>query len=89
MRSNPSIERTLGLRTRMNFNISVVCDVCSAQTNCRLGLSNRPHQPLRFRCNTCGAPIDATMTPDFEAVTCEIKVGGARQIDDGEFTRQG
>jgi len=69
----------------MNFNISVLCDVCSAQTNCRLGLSNRAHQPLRFRCKTCGAPIDVTMTPDFEAVTCDIKVGGAKQVADGEF----
>lgn len=69
----------------MNFNISVLCDVCSSQTNCRLGLSNRAHQPLRFRCKSCGAPIDVTMTPDFEETTCDIKVAGAKQIADGEF----
>ncbi len=69
----------------MNFNISVLCDVCSSQTNCRLGLSNRAHQPLRFRCKSCGVPIDVTMTPDFEAITCDIQVSGAKQIADGVF----
>ena len=69
----------------MNFNISVLCDVCSSQTHCRLGLSNRAHQPLRFRCKSCGAPIDVTLTPDFEAITCDIQVAGAKQIADGEF----
>lgn len=70
----------------MNFNISVLCDVCSNQTNCRLGLSNRAHQPLRFRCKSCGAPIDITLTPDFEAITCDIQVAGAKQIPRGAFT---
>jgi hypothetical protein len=69
----------------MNFNISVLCDVCTQQTNCRLGLSNRAHQPLRFRCRTCGAPIDVTMTPDFEAITCDINVTGATQIPGEKF----
>lgn len=69
----------------MNFNISVLCDVCNQQTNCRLGLSNRAHQPLRFRCKTCGAPIDVTMTPDFQAITCDIDVTGAKQIPSEMF----
>jgi len=69
----------------MNFNISVVCDVCGSQTNCRLGLSNRAYQPLRFRCKTCGVPIDVTMTPDFEEVTCDIQVAGAKKIPSDGF----
>jgi hypothetical protein len=69
----------------MNFNISVLCKVCGAQTNCRLGLSNRAHQPLRFRCKTCGAPIDVTLTPDFEEITCDIQVSGAMQIPSDAF----
>src|ERR1017187_9402932 len=69
----------------MNFNISVLCDVCTQQTNCRLGLSNRAHQPLRFRCKTCGAPIDVTMPPDFDAIKCNIDVTGAKQIPAEKF----
>lgn len=72
----------------MNFNISVVCSVCNTQTNCRLGLSNRAHQPLRFRCQTCGAPIDVTMTPNFEDVTCDIQVAGATKVPSREFSPQ-
>lgn len=70
----------------MNFNISVLCDVCGKQTNCRLGLSNRAHQPLRFRCHTCGAPVDVTMTPDFKEITCDIQVAGAKQVPGKMFT---
>lgn len=70
----------------MNFNISVVCNVCTTQTNCRLGLSNRAHQPLRFRCQTCGAPVDVTMTPNFDDVACDIQVSGAAQVPSETFS---
>jgi hypothetical protein len=69
----------------MNFNISVACDTCETQTNCRLGMSNRKHQPLRFRCQECGSPIDITMTPDFENAGMDIKVSGAAQIETKSF----
>lgn len=64
----------------MNFNISICCETCKSQTNCRLGMSNRNVQPLRFRCKSCGAPIDITMTPDFENVGIDIQVSGATRI---------
>lgn len=70
----------------MNFNISILCETCESQTNCRLGMSNRVIQPLRFRCKTCGAPIDITMTPDFENVGMEIDVSGAKRINAGTFS---
>lgn len=63
----------------MNFNISVLCDTCSEQTNCRLGLSNRSVQPLRFRCKSCGSSIDITMFPEFETGGIEILVNGAQK----------
>ena len=69
----------------MNFNISVLCDTCQEQTNCRLGMSNRSHQPLRFRCASCGAPIDITMTPDFENIGMDIQVKGAQRINSDNF----
>ena len=69
----------------MNFNISVLCDTCEAQTNCRLGMSNREIQPLRFRCKSCGAPIDITMIPDFENVGMDIKILGANRVESGVF----
>lgn len=42
----------------MNVNISVECEICGDPTNCRIGMSNREEQPLRFCCQTCGSPID-------------------------------
>ncbi len=41
----------------MNFNISLKCDECSNQTNCRIGMSNRDVQPLKFCCKNCGTLI--------------------------------
>lgn len=71
----------------MNFNISLRCETCETLTNCRLGLSNRAIQPLRFRCATCGAPIDITMIPDFENADIDIQVKGAEKSNDGTFAK--
>ena len=46
----------------MNINMSVVCDDCSRQTNCRVGMSNRDIQPVRFSCRGCGAIIALDFT---------------------------
>lgn len=69
----------------MNHNIYVKCDVCEAKTHCRVGLSNRKHQPIRFRCQGCGSPIDVTVTLDHEQVTSGIAVGGAQMVDGNAF----
>lgn len=69
----------------MNFNISVCCETCDEKTNCRLGMSNRAYQPLRFRCASCGSPIDITMIPDFENVGIDIQVSGAEQVKTDRF----
>jgi len=41
----------------VNINLSVKCDECSNQTNCRVGMSNRDVQPLKFSCKGCGSLI--------------------------------
>ena len=69
----------------MNHNIYVKCDVCGAKTHCRVGLSNREHQPIRFRCQGCGSPIDVVVTLDHEQVTSDIAVDGAQMVEGKAF----
>ena len=47
----------------LNINITLQCDSCGEPTNCRIGMSNRTVQPLRFACKTCGQVIDLTIRP--------------------------
>lgn len=42
----------------MNFNQTYQCASCDQLIDCRIGLSNRLSQPLRFACPSCSAPID-------------------------------
>ena len=69
----------------MNHNIYVKCDVCGATTHCRVGLSNRKHQPIRFRCQGCGSPVDVVVTLDHEQVTSDIALNGAQMVDGKAF----
>ena len=46
----------------MNVNLCVECDECSRRTNCRLGMSNRDVQPLKFSCKGCGSLIGLNFT---------------------------
>ena len=48
-------------------------------------MSNRRVQPLRFRCKSCGAPIDITMIPDFENIGIDIQTSGATRIETDKF----
>ncbi|MGX1743814.1 hypothetical protein ACWIEX_19865 [Bosea sp. NPDC055353] len=41
----------------MNINMSLKCDECTNQTNCRVGMSNRDFQSLKFSCRRCGSII--------------------------------
>lgn len=41
----------------MNINLSVKCNSCSNLINCRVGMSNRDVQPLKFACRNCGSII--------------------------------
>lgn len=44
----------------MNVNIAVKCESCGTTIACRVGMSNREHQPFRFSCPVCSSPIDMT-----------------------------
>jgi len=69
----------------MNIMTTFVCETCEAPTNCRLGLSNRAVQPMRFNCATCGAPIDITLTMDAETVEVQIEVENAKRVVGDRF----
>lgn len=64
----------------MNINISVKCETCGYPTNCRIGMSNRDVQPLRFCCQTCGSPIDIIIHREKGA-----KFIGAEQIQPDQY----
>lgn len=42
--------------------MSLKCGECSNQTNCRVGMSNRDVQPLKFSCKKCGTLIGIHVT---------------------------
>lgn len=67
----------------MNINLSVICDSCGERTNCRIGMSNRAEQPLRFVCKDCSQPIDIIIGPE------SFEFSGATQIiDDKPFDEE-
>ena len=41
----------------MNTNMTITCEVCEKDTDCRIGYSNRTIQPLSFACPHCSALI--------------------------------
>ena len=45
----------------MNFNLTLKCSSCDQDIDCRIGMSNRFKQPLRFACPECSAPVDIDM----------------------------
>ena len=45
----------------MNSNITLACKVCEQETDCRIGYSNRDHQPLSFACPSCASLMLITM----------------------------
>lgn len=61
----------------MNINLSVKCFTCDEITDCRVGLSNRDTQPLRFHCKTCSSPIDLIADQDGK-----IDLHGAEHLKD-------
>lgn len=44
----------------MNINMTLLCDVCDKQIDCRFGMSNREVQPLSFACPVCKSIICVT-----------------------------
>src|SRR5579872_7189703 len=66
----------------MNINFTVRCDSCGENTNCRIGMSARREQPLRFACQDCGSPIDIAIGPKTGGINGATKVAGVEPFDD-------
>lgn len=45
----------------MNSNMTLTCNVCEQDTDCRIGYSNRQIQPLSFACPHCGSLMEITL----------------------------
>ena len=60
----------------MNFNLTLHCTSCDQVIDCRVGMSNRQKQPLRFACPGCSAPIDIDMK-----YGGSMRFSGAHRID--------
>jgi hypothetical protein len=61
----------------MNINMTIKCETCGTHIACRVGMSNRDIQPIRFSCQSCGSPIDMTF---HKMDPTEFK--GAEPVDD-------
>src|ERR1035437_2678551 len=64
----------------MNYNMTLTCNTCERDIDCRVGMSNREIQPLSFACPHCTALIN---------ITVEIGKGfqflGAQKIDGKQY----
>ena len=47
----------------MNFNMSLICEACETQTNCRIGMSNRHEFYVCFACQECSNIIEVHFKP--------------------------
>lgn len=65
----------------MNINMTVCCDTCGEFTNCRIGMSNRNEQPLRFNCQDCGSPIDITIGGNAPGLVGATQVQNTQPFD--------
>lgn len=45
----------------MNYNMTLTCDTCEQDIDCRVGMSNREIQPLSFACPHCSSLINLTI----------------------------
>ncbi|MDG4869050.1 hypothetical protein P8631_13725, partial [Guyparkeria sp. 1SP6A2] len=68
----------------MNFNQRFECTTCESLVDCRIGMSNRDIQPIRFCCPSCGEAIHIDIE-DGKGV----KVKWAKAVEfEGPFTNE-
>lgn len=65
----------------MNINFTIECETCKERTNIRFGLSAREEQPVRFACQSCGAPIDINIGKKQDSIEGANKVDGPQPFD--------
>jgi transcription elongation factor Elf1 len=73
----------------MNTNMSLTCEVCEQDTDCRIGYSNRKIQPLSFACPHCGSLMQITLdisnapTSKFDFKSCHPSIKQSHGPFDG------
>lgn len=45
----------------MNTCMTITCETCEKDIDCRIGYSNRRIQPLAFSCPLCDSPLGITL----------------------------
>lgn len=76
------MKQCLGASIQMNIMMSFECESCGESTNCRVGMSNRAEQPLRFCCPDCGQPIDVAIGGNNSGVSGAVEVEAVGPFDD-------
>ncbi len=73
----------------MNTNMTLTCEICEQDTDCRIGYSNRRIQPLSFVCPHCGSlmyiTLDISNAPssDFKFRSCHKSKNQPQKIFNG------
>jgi hypothetical protein len=65
----------------MNINIVLRCNTCSKTTHCRIGVSYKKNQSLRFACPTCMSPIDVLLKYQTSIMDTSLSWEGAEPAD--------
>lgn len=60
----------------MNINMTLTCNTCEQDIDCRIGLSNRESQPLSFACPNCASLIRVTLSSK-----TPMMLVGAKRLD--------
>lgn len=68
----------------MNTNMTLTCDTCAHDIDCRIGYSNRDIQPLNFACPHCGTLICITLDIT-DAPLSDFEFSGANPHDDKQY----
>lgn len=66
----------------MNVNLTVSCNTCRQETNCRVGVSSQPEVSLHFTCSSCEAPISICLAGPSRGVEGAKQIEGKEPFDD-------
>ena len=70
----------------MNSNMTLTCDTCAEDIDCRIGYSNRDVQPLSFACPHCEALICITLEIT-HAPDSHFEFSGVKLLEDHQYGR--
>lgn len=69
----------------MNTLLTLTCDTCEQDTDCRVGFSNRKIQPLQFACKNCETLIGITLTLGEKAPEYFLEFKNAKPISERQI----